>query len=217
MKVALISDTHLSPKFYREKFEKLKEIITDSDKVIINGDFWDNNFTNFEKFVNSKWSQLFELLLSKDTIYLYGNHDPLNELDERYKLFSKELKKSIEVKIGKNNYHITHGDNLLTYGDGMIWRILAHNFMSRLINYAEKTSLHLSKNFVLDKQRKTNGDMRKWLHENLLKGEYLVCGHSHIQEYNPDEHYFNTGLFNHNLIQYGILSDSGIQLFDENY
>ncbi len=42
MRILVISDTHLTHKFDQRKFEYLLSIISQADKVIINGDFWDS-------------------------------------------------------------------------------------------------------------------------------------------------------------------------------
>ena len=72
MKTLVLSDTHLTDRFDERKFNFLRAIILPSDQVIINGDFWDSWFTDFDGFVSSKWSGLFLLLLKKNTIYLNG-------------------------------------------------------------------------------------------------------------------------------------------------
>jgi len=71
MILSVISDTHLTNKFNENKFNKLRSIIESSDKIVLNGDFWDGYATDFEDFYNSKWSALFPLLKSKKTIYLF--------------------------------------------------------------------------------------------------------------------------------------------------
>jgi len=68
MKILIFSDTHLTSKFDQEKFDFLKKIVNSSDRVIINGDFWDSWFTNFDDFVKSRWNKLFPLLKKKNTM-----------------------------------------------------------------------------------------------------------------------------------------------------
>ncbi len=87
MKKLIISDTHLT-NFNKRQFIFLQDLISSVDQVIINGDFWDSWCVSFEKFVNSKWQDLFDLLLEKNTIYIYGNHDPKDLNDERTSLFA---------------------------------------------------------------------------------------------------------------------------------
>jgi len=71
MKILVFSDTHLTDRFDQGKFRFLQKIINFSDQVIINGDFWDSWFTNFDDFVNSEWRKLFPILLKKRAIYIW--------------------------------------------------------------------------------------------------------------------------------------------------
>ena len=73
MKTIIFSDTHIGKRCDRRRFEYLKKIISDADRVIINGDFRDH-VVKSDKFMNSKWKELFPLLKSKKTIFIYGNH-----------------------------------------------------------------------------------------------------------------------------------------------
>lgn len=71
MKTLIFSDTHLTKKFDLKKFLFLKRIIESADQVIINGDFWDSWFSDFNGFLKSGWKDLFHSLKEKETIYIY--------------------------------------------------------------------------------------------------------------------------------------------------
>lgn len=68
-RVLVISDLHLSHRVQKRKLAFLKKLVSEYDQVIINGDFWDNWFTTFDKFINSKWQELFPLLKENNCIY----------------------------------------------------------------------------------------------------------------------------------------------------
>ncbi|KKP50689.1 MAG: hypothetical protein UR42_C0024G0015, partial [Candidatus Roizmanbacteria bacterium GW2011_GWA2_33_33] len=50
MNILVFSDTHLYLPFDGKKFNFLKKIISDSDQVIINGDFFDDYMISFDEF-----------------------------------------------------------------------------------------------------------------------------------------------------------------------
>jgi hypothetical protein len=59
MQTLIFSDTLLHQKFDQKKYNFLLKIIKAADQVIINGDFWDSDLSSFDKFVKSRWKQLF--------------------------------------------------------------------------------------------------------------------------------------------------------------
>lgn len=71
MKTLIFSDTHLTSKVHKKTFSFLEDLISQVDKVIINGDFWDSYKTSFDEFIDSGRKKLFDLLLQKDAIYLF--------------------------------------------------------------------------------------------------------------------------------------------------
>ena len=70
MKILLFSDSHLRIRFEQKKFNFLKRIIYEADKVIILGDFWEGSLETFDRFVNSDWKNLFPLLKEKHTVMM---------------------------------------------------------------------------------------------------------------------------------------------------
>jgi len=90
MKYIIFSDTHLGKDYEEKRALFLKEVIKDCDKVIIAGDFWEGLQITFDQFINSPWKELFPYLKKKNTVYIYGNHDPKGSCDERVSLFSSK-------------------------------------------------------------------------------------------------------------------------------
>lgn len=119
MSLTIVSDTHLMPEFEKEKFDFLVKILEKTDRVIVNGDFWDGYFWNFEDFVKSPWKKLFPLLKKKQTIYITGNHDREYLIEKKLakKLFCKEVLLEYETKINGKIYHIEHGHRVLPFSD----------------------------------------------------------------------------------------------------
>ena len=62
MKYLIFSDSHLNDFFDERKFNFLKRIILNSDRVIINGDFWEAYDLKINSFISSKWNKLFKYL-----------------------------------------------------------------------------------------------------------------------------------------------------------
>ena len=112
MKTLIFSDTHLTDTFDQAKYDFLRRIISQADKVIINGDFWDGFRCSFDDFLASDWQQLFPLLLEKQTVYLYGNHDGEEYCDERVSQFSVQQGLEYQIKLRDKVVHIEHGDRL---------------------------------------------------------------------------------------------------------
>src|SRR3989338_7051902 len=120
MHTLIFSDTHLSHRFHPSKFSLLKKIISRSNQVVINGDFWDSYTTTFDRFIHSPWKDLFPLLKSKHAVYLYGNHDPKNLSDHRVSLFSDNQLDEHRLPWKKFTLVIHHGhrnSKLLRFGE----------------------------------------------------------------------------------------------------
>ena len=99
MNILVFSDTHLYLPFDGKKFNFLKKIISDSDQVIINGDFFDDYMISFDEFIKSPWNQLFPLLKKKKAIYIFGNHDQEKFSDKRLNLFSDVQVTSYKLQV----------------------------------------------------------------------------------------------------------------------
>jgi UDP-2,3-diacylglucosamine pyrophosphatase LpxH len=132
-KVLVFSDTHLTSKFDNKKFLFLKRIISEADRVIINGDFWDMWYTSFDDFLDSEYKQLFPLLLARKAVYIYGNHDPKNLCDNRVGLFSVFAAEEYSMTIGSQIYSFEHGhEPLKIQKRGWL------SFYSKILDFSEK-------------------------------------------------------------------------------
>lgn len=217
MRTLIFSDTHLPARFDKNLFAKLSEVIESVDKVIINGDFWDCHLTTWNKFLNSKWNQLFPLLKKKHTVYNFGNHDPQRLMDERVNLFSDTQSVVTEIKTPSRTFSIQHGNLLAPTIDEqhpfvlrsrkIVW--LSYWFYDFLIHRVGLT-------FLLFGSLK-NKRMKTWGAENLKHGEILICGHSHKMEIDMDNRYINTGLIRFSHMQYLVLEDDTFRLEYQRY
>ena len=86
MKTLIFSDTHFTI-FDEKRFLLLENLISSVDRVIINWDFWEKDKISFDEFCEN-WQKLFNVLKTKNTIYIFWNHDPENLVSQKANLFS---------------------------------------------------------------------------------------------------------------------------------
>lgn len=216
MKTVILSDTHLSKKFYSKKFDYLKHIIDDSDKVIIAGDFWDGFLTSFDQFINSKWQELFPLLLEKQAVYLYGNHDRPEWCDERVSLFSVEHGMDTTFSSDGQPYHVTHGHTVFESFEDK-YPILNCKVSLRLGSKIDLVHKYLWGNSFLKEGSSINQPMMNWVKQNLLGEEILVTGHSHYPEVSLPDRFVNSGFIGLGYGNYAVVDDGGPQIVKERY
>jgi predicted phosphodiesterase len=232
MKTLVISDLHLTEKFNQKVYDILIELLNKVDRVIINGDFWEKDFVTFDGFVNSDWNKLFSLLKSKQTVYIYGNHDEENLCDERVNLFSAEqghwkdlvLKTGSKLEIYSKNRLVqtiavekdlilkfNHGQGVAPF-ENKFHELLDTNILFKPLRFLVRLVFDLRILFLNQKHyylfRKMNITMQKWVENNLNQNEVLVCGHSHLQEASLGERFIDLGCFTKGQYQYMIIVDS---------
>jgi UDP-2,3-diacylglucosamine pyrophosphatase LpxH len=187
--------------------------------VIINGDFWDGYKISFDKFVNSKWAELFPLLKQKHTIYIWGNHDSPDRVDNRVSWFSDMHVPNYALRVNGYELVIEHGHRLdPIFGVSHPPRILKpinYGYMgiegaSMRINHRLGKFFFLNKSFV-------NLLHKRYARKHMLPHQILVCGHSHRPAYSLENKYINLGdVYNH-VASYAIVDPSGLTLHKEFY
>ncbi len=216
MKTIIISDTHLSNRVYRKKYYYLKSVIEQADRVIIAGDFWDGFLTNFDKFLQSKWQLLFPLLLERQTMYLYGNHDRAEWSDERVSLFSVEQAMNTTIECNGQQYFIAHGHTIFTSFEDK------YPIVNRSIPLRIGSSLDIIHKLVwgkrfLNNDSDINTPMANWVAKNLPANQILICGHSHYPEINRAKRFINTGFNGLGYGNYVIIDESGPRIIKDRY
>jgi predicted phosphodiesterase len=215
MRTVIFSDTHLTAKFDQRKFNFLKNLISGFDQVIINGDFWDSYFVDFNLFMQSRWQELFTLLKAKQTVYLYGNHDPQKKATaELAGHFSNQQLKFYDFYNGKKLIHIEHGDRfLLPPQDRYPW-IKVPEFVKTAYNLIEFASIKLLRGRTPD----------AWLEARYLRSKarsalgpdpYIILGHSHFVFAAKKD--FNCGFIQHGCAYYIVIDAEQISLKQANY
>ncbi len=216
MKLLVFSDTHLTTSFDAAKFNALKEHISLADQVIINGDYWDGYVVDFERFISSRWQELFPILKAKQAIYIHGNHDRPEFADERVNLFSIDQKFEHRLKIGDVEYVFTHGHLLSAALDGGLHlsdkqvRSHLYRWSSMAFSYLEGLTIKLFGSAILHFGGYHHRKMKRWIRSNLTESQYLVCGHSHTAEIDHQNRLLNPGTFNHGLVSCLWIDETGV-------
>jgi UDP-2,3-diacylglucosamine pyrophosphatase LpxH len=217
MKTLIISDIHLSSKFDGRKFGFLKKIVRNCDQVIIAGDFWDYYETSFESFINSDWKQLFPLLKSKNTIYLYGNHDREIVGNSKVNLFSTKQFLEYQLTAGEYRLLIEHGDKIYPSLEATHKTLFNHKFIVHLGYLSQLFGSKIFGESFFKVFMGQNNVIRDWAKSNLKNNEILVCGHTHLSEFNLADKFINIGIINYGLAQYLTVEDGKLVLHKERY
>jgi len=227
MKVLVISDTHLTNRFIPKKYFILEELIRNSDKVIINGDFWDFWYLTFDQFINSQWKGLFPLLKQKDTVYVWGNHDPKDRCTQDVSLFSNIQSDNYFEEIDGNKYRFRHGHNYL-FGKktkflekydkfiGGIEKYKLSRFLFYLIYYSERFLMRVFGPTLITKSKVA-------LNNNLLLKErdsfeeWFIFGHTHGAEIDFQKKFINTGCIINHTVSYLLIENGEPRLLSSKY
>lgn len=223
-KILIISDTHLTQRFNKRKFDYLYKIINSSDQVVINGDFWDFWYTDFHGFIRSKWNQLFPLLLEKKCIYVHGNHDPKNKCDLHVKLFSITAVNNYEMQLDNQIIHFQHGHAPLKAKRGLLIRIYSAflvncekynlKFIFKILSTTERLGyLFFSKKIRNSKFAKNQNNKLK----SVNTDGWLVCGDTHCPEVDNDKNFANSGFILGGHASYIIIQNGQFKLFIDRY
>ncbi len=227
MRTLIFSDTHFTPHFEPARFAALEKLINSVDRVIINGDLWDGYYCTFSEFIDSRWSALFPLLLQKQAIYLYGNHDTQEFCDERVSLFSVQQTMVFHLQVGNEQLEIRHGHHVDTHNP------LFHvDIIFRQPNYFVKRGYHglcylrdrnvllLSnpyRKYLKKSDRYDDVVLQHYAQKHMQENQVMLCGHSHIQTDARESKYLNTGRFEFGRAEYGLVEDGVIRLVSEGY
>jgi len=219
MKLLIISDLHLTTNFIKKKFNFLNKIISASDKVIINGDFWSAYYNTFDEFVNSPWNRLFPLLKSRGAIYIYGNHDRKNWCDARVNLFSikqadeYKFKYSDKLTLLFNHGHKYLGDSVSNEKFMSFWR----KYKIDVIKYLfESLFLRIFGRFIYYPARLLNKKIKERVGD-LGNDIYLVTGHTHWRELDLKNRFLNSGIIHAGVASYIVIENGEIKAVSARY
>lgn len=217
-KVLVISDLHLDKKWNQQKFDFLQHLFSNYDQIVLNGDFWYDVGFKYQKFINSKWSGLFETLKDKKTVYINGNHDERRCSDENISLFCDYNPDKCIVESAGKTFLIEHGHKnspatkLMYLVTGKSERLL---FIATRPFYFYWYLHHMlvrsgKKNWLkfINTEHKT---------KNRKKCNYLITGHTHVPEACERYKYYNSGFVNYGYASYIEIHDGSIRLIEKRY
>lgn len=170
--------------------------------MIIVGDFWDIWHTSFDRFIRSEWSRLFPLLKQKNTIYLWGNHDPIEYMDSRVKRFCVTAAREHVICVRGKKWTITHGDIFTTTNERMFRVTHEHEWAKTILRIWERleswTARVFGRNGLVVFDRKYDVEVRRAVSES---GKRYITGHTHVFRSRPETGFLSTGLVRHGLGQ----------------
>lgn len=220
MSLVIISDIHLTNHFDQRKFDKLRSIIESADRVVLNGDFWDGYEVDFESFYSSRWRELFPLLKSKHTIYLFGNHDKKEFSDGRIFEFCDVAEQKQAFEYGGKKLVFEHGDKHVMKLDGKLGINRPDQWQSNITEFLQATFIKI---FGLGGFSALFGRMNGKLKEIVMSQNpeedvVFFFGHVHVAEIDLESHFVNSGIFNYGFAQYITVDDKGnIQAVNDRY
>lgn len=220
MKTLIISDLHLSDRFDLQRAEYLVELLISADQVILNGDFWDNHACTFDKFIHSPWKVLFPILKSRDTVYIYGNHDRQQDSDERVALFSKVQANHWQLRNGSLRLHIEHGHHILAkHHDSPNWLVTLYRVSLYDVWFRQPLEHFLVSSGSELFHRWHMGSSQAELIKKAasIQEDYLVTGHTHLPKLDSEQKFINLGYINHGLSYYVEVADGNAYFIKESY
>jgi predicted phosphodiesterase len=211
MKVLIISDLHLTKTVNLKKLKFLKELFGSVDKVIINGDFWDSLFLEFDDFINSEWKELFPILKKKKTIYLYGNHDRKEACDSRVFLFSVRQANQLRWSIKDRTLLIKHGHDFDLLFTRIVRKLKISHLFLRAYHYFEDLAVKVfGPSFISWCHKYYNKEIKDIIKNKLGDNEILICGHTHSVDFDLANKYINIGFTNYGVAQYLLIEDNNL-------
>ncbi len=211
MKYLIISDTHLTDHLEKRKYRFLMNLIAPFENIIIDGDFWEARYVDTKKFLNSKYTPLFDLLKSKNTTYIYGNHDPEYVAKEIAERVSNKQSKMVKLQVGKNKFHIEHGHRFLhaKFENGGTPLLLKYSDMIGS-GIFERFFFPLTVNILGSSWNKRT--IQK-IHEDqtIANDELVVCGHTHVPVFDLKNRFIDIGRIRATYATYLILDGDQIK------
>jgi UDP-2,3-diacylglucosamine pyrophosphatase LpxH len=213
MNTLVFSDTHLG-KYDKEIDFFLKDLVKNFDRIIINGDFYDSWLIDFERFVNSEYKELIEILKNKETIYIYGNHDQKEDIDlDLLKTFTKYQGKEYDLKIGNRLYHIEHGDRFIDRMNNPFYKFY-YKFLDIIPKFLRNPFYKISfLGYKLFPQKigenRVGMKRNKYIKEIKPKNTFYILGDTHVAEVDMSKKYINNGCIIHDLKTYLVINGKG--------
>jgi predicted phosphodiesterase len=205
----VLSDLHLTKRFEKGKERFLTNLIKKYDNIVLNGDFYESMVYTKNQLIKAGYGPFFKLLKSKNTTYLYGNHDHPKYSKELAEYVSKEQRDYKKINIGGFKYHIEHGHKLMKN----------HSKEPNPLKYKLTFYLYTLPQMILpfcttlvgstwNKQVLKN----RYKFNRIKPNEILVCGHTHATVYDLKKKYIDLGRTQFGKGNYLVIDSNGAKL-----
>ncbi len=216
MKTIIFSDSHLTKTFDEKKFQFLKKLILSADRIIINGDFWEGFTMTLDEFLKTDWKALLQLLGTKETIYVVGNHDEQAKNMQRYFPHIKIVNDRYVFHEGGKRYIVQHGHqynltfqryvpvNLEANPTSFAWLVYTYMYLeSFFIRTIFKWPLQMT-------YRIFNAELKRAIKKEAKRNDIFIFGHTHSPELDIKHQFANSGIVRHGVGQYLELTEKGL-------
>lgn len=221
MKYLVISDTHLTNRVEKRKLAFLLKLIEPYENIVIDGDFFEAKYIDTEKFLNSGYKPLFDALKSKNTTYIYGNHDPERYAKKVALRVSNQQLHSLKLISGDKKLHFEHGHRFIPEKQTKFDKILKSKFV---LKWSDTIGSGFFERFLFPYTVGYLGG--KWNIATLASisndksidhDAIVVCGHTHVTVYDPDNRFIDVGKIRANSASYLIIDDGKLELVKTRY
>lgn len=211
MKRLVFADTHLTSKHYPRLERFLLDLVLGYDEVIINGDLWDEDLTDFAA-MQSSWGDLLEVLAAKRTVYLPGNHDDDIDLADQA-WFAAEVVPVYRFTDNGRSFHVEHGHKYDT--PSKVRSSVPQPFLSLIAHLNNMRTGILSKLMPYYSIDGAGFSKQQSIIRDQIDADVVIFSHSHIPLASKD--LYNTGSIMHGLASYLHIEDGTVQLIKTNY
>lgn len=173
-----------------------------------------------EKFVQSKWGGMFEVLAQREVIYLEGNHDRLKWIAPVAVAFAAVTASNYQIQLAGKKLLIEHGHRILPGSNDKfpIKYVPRHRVFGSMAWYRDGLGVRLKGPDHFKQYLKHNQKIKAWVENHLGPDEILVTGHTHAAEFAIEEKYINDGCVNAGYASYlEINEDETLNLVQQSY
>lgn len=208
MEYLILSDLHITNNDSLKKVQFFLNLIQNYQNIILNGDFYESILNTPDEIINGKFKPFIEALKAKNTYYIYGNHDPKVFSEKLAKYISTGQGRYLKLVLGKNKYHIEHGDRLHMehHPKNNLYkrlRLKFDNFLEKNLDFIVQI---IGNNW--------NGIVRKNLEKDDLikKDEIFIYGHTHHKIFDLTNKIINGGFNNFGKSSFVVINEGEPQL-----
>ncbi|KXK27318.1 MAG: Calcineurin-like phosphoesterase superfamily domain protein [candidate division WS6 bacterium OLB20] len=209
----VIADLHLTDRYDSRLGEFLSGLTAEADELIINGDLWDEDITEFAGFERA-WRPLLQKWAALRTVYLPGNHDTDPLLAEKA-WFAAEVLPVYSFTDGSVRFHIEHGHVFDT--EGLVRRLVPQPLLG-LIAHANRVRTWLwSRLFPFTHSFSETETVQQHSARKLIDADVVIFSHSHKPLADRSSGLYNTGAIMHGQASWLVIDQGAVALRKSTY